>query len=122
MYAKDLNEPNHEFSIKKPEDAGIKHFSDPNAFIERSNTLDDIYENIGDYNPRRKKNFDEMIINIMRNKKLQAIFKEQSIRCRKLNISLVFIKQSYFSVPKDVRLNSTIEKIITLQRLITKIL
>ena len=55
MYAKDLNEPNHEFSIKKPEDAGIKHFSDPNAFIERSNTLDDIYENIGDYNPKRKK-------------------------------------------------------------------
>ena len=122
MYAKDLNEPNHEFSIKKPEDAGIKHFSDPNAFIERSNTLDDIYENIGDYNPKRKKKIDEMIINIMRNKNLQAIFKEQSIRCRKLNISLVFIKQSYFSVPKDVRLNSTIKKIITLQRLITKIL
>ena len=56
MYAKDLNEPNHEFLIKKAEDAGIKHFSDPNAFIECSNTLDDIYENIGDYNPRRKKN------------------------------------------------------------------
>ena len=51
-----------------------------------------------------------MIINIMRNKKFQAIFKEQFIRCRKLNILHVFIKQSHFSVPKDVRLDSTIKK------------
>ena len=43
----------------------------------------------------------------MGNKKFQAIIKELFIRCRKLNISLVFITQSYFSVPKDVRLNST---------------
>ena len=54
--------------------------------------------------------FDEMIINIMGNKKFQAIFKEQFIRWRKLNILLVFIKKSYFSVSKDVRLNSTIKK------------
>ena len=43
----------------------------------------------------------------MTNKKFQAIIKELFIRCRKLNISLVFITQSYFSVPKDVTLNST---------------
>ena len=55
MYAKDLNETNHEFLIKKREDTGIKHFSDPNAYIECSNTMDDVYENIGDYKPRRKK-------------------------------------------------------------------
>ena len=48
-----------------------------------------------------------MIRDIMTNKKFQAIIKELFIRCRKLNISLVFITQSYFSVPKDVRLNST---------------
>ena len=48
-----------------------------------------------------------MIVDIMTNKKFQAIIKELFIRCRKLNISLVFITQSYFSVPKDVRLNST---------------
>ena len=48
-----------------------------------------------------------MIADIMTNKKFQAIIKELFIRCRKLNISLVFITQSYFSVPKDVRLNST---------------
>ena len=51
--------------------------------------------------------FDDIIPDIMSNKKFQAIIKELFIKCRKLNISLVFITQSYFSVPKDVRLNST---------------
>ena len=73
--------------------------------------MDDVYENIDDYNPSRKRKklivFDDMIADIMTNKKFQAIIKELFIRCRKLNISLVFITQSYFSVPKDVRLNST---------------
>ena len=48
-----------------------------------------------------------MIADIMTNKKFQAIIKELFIRCRKLNISLVFITQSYFYVPKDARLNTT---------------
>ena len=48
-----------------------------------------------------------MIADIMTNKRFQAIIKELFIRCRKLNISLVFITQSYFKIPKDVRLNST---------------
>ena len=73
--------------------------------------MDDVYENINDYNPIRKRKilivFDHIIADIMTNKKFQAIIKELFIRCRKLNISLVFITQSYFSVPKDVRLNST---------------
>ena len=73
--------------------------------------MDDVYENINDYNPIRKRKklivFDDMIADIMTNKKFQAIIKELFIRCRKLNISLVFITQSYFSVPKDVRLNPT---------------
>ena len=51
--------------------------------------------------------FDDMIADIMSNKELRAIIKELFIRCRKVNISLVFITQSYFSVPKYVRLNST---------------
>ena len=111
MYAKDLSKPKYGYLIKKRENAGIKHFNDPNAFIECSNTKDDIYENINDYNPIRKRKilivFDHIIADIMTNKKFQAIIKELFIRCRKLNISLVFITQSYFSVPKDVRLNST---------------
>ena len=51
--------------------------------------------------------FDDMIADIMSNEKFQATIKKLFIRCRKLNISLVFITQSYFSVPKNVRLNST---------------
>ena len=71
--------------------------------------MDDVYENVYDYNPNRQRKilivFDNMIADIMLNKKFQAIIKELFIRCRKVNISLVFITQSYFSVPKDVRLN-----------------
>ena len=93
--------------IKKCKNAGIKHLNDPNAFIECWNTMDDVYENIDDQNPNRKRKiliaFDGMIADIMTNKKFQAIIKELFIRWRKLNISLVFIIQSYFSVPKDVR-------------------
>ena len=65
--------------------------------------MDDVYENIDDYNIRRKRKiliaFDEMIADIMSNKKFQAVIKG-NIRCRKLNISFVFITQSYFSVPR----------------------
>ena len=73
--------------------------------------MDDVYENIDDYNLNRKRKilivFDDMIAEIMTNKKFQSIIKELFIRCRKIDISLVYITQSYFPVPKDVRLNST---------------
>ena len=108
---KDLNEPSYKILIKKRENAGRKHFNDPNAFIECSNMMDNVYENINDYNPCRKRKvfvaFDDMIADIMTNKKFQSIIKELFIRCRRLNISLVFITQCYFCVPKEVRLNST---------------
>ena len=55
LYAKNLSKPKYEFLIKKHENAGIKHFNDPNAFIECSNAMDDVYENIDDYNPCREK-------------------------------------------------------------------
>ena len=111
LYVRDLNQPKYEYLIKKGENVGIKHVNNPNAFIESSNSVDDVYENINNYNPSRKRKivivFDDMIADIMTNKKFQAIIKELFIRCRKLNISLVFITQSYFSAPKDARLNST---------------
>ena len=73
--------------------------------------MDDVYENINDYNSSRKRKilivFDDMVVDIMKNKRFQSMLKELFIRCRKLNILLVFITQSDFSVPKDVRLNST---------------
>ena len=97
--------------IKNHENAGIRHLNDSKAFIECSNTMNDAYENINDYNPSRKRKmlfvFDDMIADIMTKKKCQSVIEEFFIRCRKLNILLVFITQSYFSVPQDLRLNST---------------
>ena len=75
FHAKDLNEPKYEILIKKRENAGIKYLNDLNAFIECFNTMDDIYEDINDYNPSRKRKiiiaFDDMIADIMTNKKLK---------------------------------------------------
>ena len=108
LYTKDWSESKYQFLINKHEDAGIKHLHDSNAFIECSNIMDDVYENIDDYNLNRKRKtlivFDDLIADIMGNKKSRSLVKELFIRGRKLNISLAFITQSYFSVPKDVRL------------------
>ena len=102
LYARDLSKPKYEYLIKRREDVGIKHVNNPNTFIECSNTMDDVYENIHDYNPGRKRKilivFDDMIADIMNNKKFEAIIKELFIRYRKPNVSLVFITQSYFFV------------------------
>ena len=72
LYAKDLSEPKYEILSKKCEDAGTKHFTDPNAFIECSDIMDDVYENVDDYNPNRKRKalivFDDMIAAIITNK------------------------------------------------------
>ena len=71
MYAKDLSEPKYEYLFKKRKKAGIKHLNDPNAFMECSNTVDDVYENINDYNLSRKRKilivFDDMIADMMTN-------------------------------------------------------
>ena len=73
--------------------------------------MQDVYKNIEDYNPGKECKilivFDDMIADMINNKKLHSIITELFIRGRKLNISIVFIMQSYFKVPKDVRLNST---------------
>ena len=111
LYAKDLNEVKYRFLIEKREYVGTKHKNDPTAYFECSNTVDDVYEKINYYNPKRDKEilivFDDIIADIITNNKFQDIIKELFIRRRKVNISLVFITQSYFSVPKDVGLNST---------------
>ena len=79
--------------------------------MECSNDMQDVYKNIEDYNSRKNRKvlivFDDMIADIIDNKKLNPIVTELFIRGRKRNISIVFITQSYFKVPKDVRLNST---------------
>ena len=95
--------------IKKFEVADIKNLNDPIVFKEYSNTIDDACNNIDDNNPRNQRRvlivFDDMVADIMTNKRFQAITKELFIRCKKVNISLVFIAQSYLNVPKEFILN-----------------
>ena len=111
LYGKDPYEAKYQFLINKRESTGLKHFNDCKAFIEYSNDMDDIYENIEEYNPNKKRKvlvvFDDVIANMFRNKKINLIATELFIRGRKLNISLVIIAQSNFAVPKNIRLNFT---------------
>ena len=111
LYAKDLSEPKYEFLINNRVKAGINNFDDPTAFIEYSNDMNDVFTNIDDYNIGRRIRvlivFHDMIADIMSDKKFKALIKELFVRSRKLNISIVFITQSYFRTPKDARLNST---------------
>ena len=110
LYAKDSYETKYQYLINQREKVGLD-FDDPKAFIEYSNDMQDVHKNINDYNPRKKRKvlivFDDMIADMINNKKLDSLATELFIRGRKLNISIVFITQSYFKVPKDVRLNST---------------
>ena len=111
LYAKDTNEEKYQYLINKREQAGIKNLNDPHAFIEYSSDMNDVLEDISNYNKKRDKKvliiFDDMIADIMRSEKFKAIVKELFVTCRKLNISIVFITQSYLRTPKDARLNST---------------
>ena len=114
LYAKDPYESKYQYLINKRKGVGINHFKDPKDFIEYSNDMCIVYRNINYYNPdKEKKNidsvwwFDDMIADMNQNKKLNSVVTELFIRGRKLNISLGFINQSYFKVPKDVRLNTT---------------
>ena len=111
LYAKDRYKAKYQYLINKRESVGVNHFNDPKAFIEYSNNMRDVYKNINYYNPDKENKilivFDDMIADMIHNKKLDSIVTELFIRGRKLNISLVFITQSYFKVPKDVKLNTT---------------
>ena len=111
LYAKDPYEAKYQYLINKREGVGINHFKDPKAFIEYSNERRNVYKNIDEYNIDKERKilivFDDMIADIIKNKKLNSIVTELFIRGKKLNICLVFITQSYFKVRKDVRLNTS---------------
>ena len=106
LYVKDPYEDKYQYLINKREEVGKKHLGDPQAFVEYSNNINDVYENIDDYNPNKDRKivivFDDMIT-----EKLPARVTELFIRGRKLNLAIVFITQSYFRTPKDIRLNAT---------------
>ena len=110
-YAKDMHEPKYEYLINKREKSGIKNLNDPHAFIEYSDDMSDVLDDINNYNKNRDKKelivFDDMIADIEYNKNFKRIIKELFYRARKINVSIVFITQSYFRALKDARLNST---------------
>ena len=111
LYAKDPFEAKYQFLINKRKSVRLEHFNDPKAFIEYSNDMQDVYENINENNIDKESKilivFDDMIAHMNNNKKLNSIVTELFVRSRKLNISLVFITQSYFKIPEEVRLNTT---------------
>ena len=111
LYAKDPYKEEYQYLINKHEKVGLDHFDYPKAFMEYSNDMQDVYKNIEDYNPGKKPKllivFDDIIADMINNKKVNPIVTELFIRDRKRNISIAFITQSCFKVPKDVRLNST---------------
>ena len=110
-YAKDLAEPKYEYLINKRKQAGIKNLDDPHAFIEYCYDMNDVYDDISNYNKKRDKKvliiFDDMISDIEYNNNFKRMIKELFYRGRKLNISIVFIMQSHFRALKDARLNTT---------------
>ena len=112
LYAKDPYEAKYQFLINMRESTGLKHFNDPKAFMEYSNDMQDVYQNTDEYNIDKEREilivFDHMIADMLNNKKLNSIVTELFIRGRKWNISLVFIMQSYFKVPRDVMRNTTL--------------
>ena len=110
LYAKDIHEPKYEYLINKREQAGIKNLNDPHAFIEYSDDMSDVLDDINNYNKNRDKKvlivFNDLIADIEYNKNFKRIIKELFCRARKINVSIVFITQSYFGALKDARLNS----------------
>ena len=103
LYAKDPYEAKYQFLINKRESTALKHFIDPKVFIEYSNDMKDVYKDINEYNIDKERKilivFDDMIADMINNNKLNSILTELFIRGRKLNISLLFITQSYSVIP-----------------------
>ena len=95
LYAKDPYEAKYQYLINIREKVGLKRFNDPKAFIEYSNDMHDVYKNINYCNPDKESKilivFDDMIADMINNKKLNSIVTELFIRGGKLNIYLVFI-------------------------------
>ena len=111
LYANDLAEPKYEYLINIRGKAGIKNLDYPKVFIEYSNDMDDVLDDINNYNKNKDKKvlivFDDMVANIEYNKNFKRIIKELFYRACKINVSIVFITQSDFRALKDARLNST---------------
>ena len=104
LYANGPYEAKYQFLIENQEGTGFKHSNDSKAFVEYSNDMDNIYENIEEYNSNKKRKililFYDMFADILINKRPNPIVTQLFIRVRKLEISFVFTTQSCSSVPK----------------------
>ena len=108
LYIKDLLESKYQLLINKREKVGIANLK--KASIDFSQTIDDVYKNLQDYNPKERRVltvFDDMIVDMKSNEKLSPIVTDLFFRGIKLTISLVFISQPYFKMPKTIKLNGT---------------
>ena len=111
LYPQEIHKPKYKHLIDKREQVRIKNLNDPHAFLEYSDDMDDVLDDINNYNKNRDKKilivFDDLIADIEYNKNFKRIIKELFYGARKINVSIVFITQSYFRALKDARLNST---------------
>ena len=108
LYIKDLLESKYQLLINKREKVGTANLK--KASIDFSQTIDDVYKNLQDHNPKERRVltvFDDMIVDMKSNEKLSPIVTDLFFRGIKLNISLVFISQPYFKMPKTIKLNGT---------------
>ena len=108
LYIKDLLESKYQLLINKREKVGIANLK--KASIDFSQTIDDVYKNLQDHNPKERRVltvFDDLIVDMKSNEKLSPIVTDLFFRGIKLNISLVFISQPYFKMPKTIKLNGT---------------
>ena len=111
LYAKDPYELKYQYLINKREKVGLDHFNDPKAFMEYSYDMQDVYKNIEDYNPRKKRKvlrvFDDMIADMINNNKLDSIVTNCLLGAENLIFLLYLLCNLILKCQKDVRLNST---------------
>ena len=111
LYVKDPFESKCQLLINEREKVGIENLKNRKTFIDYKQTIYDVYENLENYNPTKKRRvlivFDDMIAVLESNKKLSPRVTELTLRRGKLNILLVFISTILFKVPKTIRLNAT---------------
>ena len=111
IYAKDPYKAKYQLLINKKESKGLKELNDSKVFIQYWNGMDDICKIIEYHNTNKKQKvmivFHDMVADIFSKKEPNPTVTELFIRGRKLNISIVFVRQAYFGVPKNIRLNST---------------
>ena len=104
LHAKNPCEAKYQLLINKRESARLNHLYDSKAFIEHSNDMDDICNNIEEYNPNKERKilsvFDDKVNDMLSNKKTDSVVTDLFISRRKLNISLALNTQSYFCCTK----------------------